>query len=119
MPIEDSAAAAALPEDEDESPVHEEQDDQMPIRELRLPSEPSEEERKLYGLTHLPIKSWCSVCTRARARDDPHGHEQDDVRLGEPLDGPERLQMDYVDVISAHRADELTPIEETVRGFNW
>jgi aryl-alcohol dehydrogenase-like predicted oxidoreductase len=31
----------------------------------------------------------------------------------------ERLQMDYVDVISAHRADELTPIEETVRGFNW
>jgi aryl-alcohol dehydrogenase-like predicted oxidoreductase len=31
----------------------------------------------------------------------------------------ERLQMEYVDVISAHRPDHLTPIEETVRGFNW
>ena len=30
-----------------------------------------------------------------------------------------RLEMDYVDVISAHRPDHLTPIEETVRGFNW
>ena len=30
-----------------------------------------------------------------------------------------RLEMDYVDVISAHRPDNLTPIEETVRGFNW
>ena len=31
----------------------------------------------------------------------------------------ERLEMDYVDVVSAHRPDHLTPIEETVRGFNW
>ena len=30
-----------------------------------------------------------------------------------------RLEMDYVDVISAHRPDNLTPIEETVRGFKW
>jgi aryl-alcohol dehydrogenase-like predicted oxidoreductase len=27
--------------------------------------------------------------------------------------------FDYVDVISAHRPDEVTPIEETVRGFNY
>lgn len=27
--------------------------------------------------------------------------------------------MDYVDVIFAHRHDEQTPLEETVRAFSW
>ncbi|KAH8111866.1 voltage-gated potassium channel beta-2 subunit [Phellopilus nigrolimitatus] len=31
----------------------------------------------------------------------------------------ERLQMDYVDVIFAHRPDKSVPIEETVRAFNY
>ena len=31
----------------------------------------------------------------------------------------ERLQMDYVDVIFAHRADPTIPMEEVVRAFNW
>lgn len=30
----------------------------------------------------------------------------------------ERLQLDYVDLIYAHRPDRDTPIEETVRAFN-
>ncbi|KAJ3138141.1 hypothetical protein HK101_003776 [Irineochytrium annulatum] len=30
-----------------------------------------------------------------------------------------RLQLDYVDVIFAHRPDSLTPMEEVVRAFNW
>jgi len=30
----------------------------------------------------------------------------------------ERLQMDYVDVVFAHRPDATTPMEEVVRGFN-
>jgi len=29
-----------------------------------------------------------------------------------------RLQLDYVDVVFAHRPDVYTPIEEIVRGFN-
>ncbi|KAJ3554653.1 hypothetical protein NM688_g2997 [Phlebia brevispora] len=31
----------------------------------------------------------------------------------------ERLQLDYVDVIFAHRPDPTIPMEEVVRGFNW
>ncbi|TPX63943.1 hypothetical protein SpCBS45565_g06284 [Spizellomyces sp. 'palustris'] len=31
----------------------------------------------------------------------------------------ERLQLDYVDLIFAHRPDNLTPMEEIVRAFNW
>ncbi|CAF1563092.1 unnamed protein product, partial [Didymodactylos carnosus] len=30
-----------------------------------------------------------------------------------------RLQLDYVDVLLAHRPDPNTPMEETVRAFNW
>jgi aryl-alcohol dehydrogenase-like predicted oxidoreductase len=30
-----------------------------------------------------------------------------------------RLQLDYVDVIYAHRPDPQTPMEETVRAFNF
>jgi len=30
-----------------------------------------------------------------------------------------RLQMDYVDVVFAHRADFNTPLEETVKAFSW
>ncbi|KAA8644920.1 hypothetical protein EYZ11_005291 [Aspergillus tanneri] len=31
----------------------------------------------------------------------------------------ERLQLDYIDIIYAHRPDRLTPMEETVRAFNF
>ncbi|KAI9374711.1 NADP-dependent oxidoreductase domain-containing protein [Aspergillus egyptiacus] len=31
----------------------------------------------------------------------------------------ERLQLDYVDIIYAHRPDRLTPMEEVVRAFNF
>lgn len=30
-----------------------------------------------------------------------------------------RLQLDYVDVIYAHRPDQFTPLEETCRAFSW
>ena len=31
-------------------------------RALPSPSEPSEQERELHNLTHLPYRSWCPVC---------------------------------------------------------
>lgn len=30
-----------------------------------------------------------------------------------------RMQLDYVDIVYAHRPDRLTPMEETVRAFNY
>jgi aryl-alcohol dehydrogenase-like predicted oxidoreductase len=30
-----------------------------------------------------------------------------------------RLQLDYVDVVFAHRPDDTVPMEEIVRAFNW
>jgi len=31
----------------------------------------------------------------------------------------QRLGLEYVDVVYAHRPDPTTPVEETVRAFNW
>ncbi|KAI9330030.1 putative aldo/keto reductase [Zopfochytrium polystomum] len=31
----------------------------------------------------------------------------------------DRLQLEYVDLVFAHRPDDDTPMEEVVRGFNW
>lgn len=30
-----------------------------------------------------------------------------------------RLDLAYVDIVYAHRPDRLTPMEESVRAFNW
>jgi aryl-alcohol dehydrogenase-like predicted oxidoreductase len=30
-----------------------------------------------------------------------------------------RLELDYVDMVYAHRPDYTTPLEETVRAFSW
>ena len=34
--------------------------------EVRAPDEPTSDERRHHGLTHLPYQSWCNVCVRAR-----------------------------------------------------
>jgi aryl-alcohol dehydrogenase-like predicted oxidoreductase len=34
-------------------------------------------------------------------------------------DSLKRLKLDYVDIVFAHRPDPTTPVEETVRAFNW
>jgi aryl-alcohol dehydrogenase-like predicted oxidoreductase len=41
-------------------------------------------------------------------------------RLIEGIKGSlKRLDLEYVDVIFAHRPDSRTPMDEVVRGFNW
>ena len=41
-------------------------------RALPSPSEPSEQERELHNLTHLPYRSWCPVCVQSKGRHSPH-----------------------------------------------
>jgi aryl-alcohol dehydrogenase-like predicted oxidoreductase len=41
-------------------------------------------------------------------------------RLIEGIRGSlKRLDLEYVDIVFAHRADSHTPMDETVRAFNW
>ena len=35
---------------------------------LKVPGEPSEHERRLHELTHLPYRDWCEHCVRSKGR---------------------------------------------------
>ena len=39
---------------------------------LDIPEPPSQQERELHELTHLPYRNWCKVCVRARGLPDHH-----------------------------------------------
>ena len=36
--------------------------------EVPAPGEPTSDERRHHGLTHLPYQPWCNICVRARGR---------------------------------------------------
>ena len=39
-------------------------------REQELPKQPSERERRLHKLTHIPYRAWCAHCVSCKAKDD-------------------------------------------------
>ena len=43
-----------------------------PIVKARDPGLPTLEELVKHDLTHLPHRSWCEVCIKARGKEDPH-----------------------------------------------
>eukprot|EP00971_Amphidinium_carterae_P097935 1937784-Amphidinium_carterae.1 len=53
-----------------------------------IPREPTERERALHVLTHIPAQPWCDVCTRAKAVERPHRAQHDEREVDE-------VQMDY------------------------
>jgi len=38
-------------------------------RQLSVPAEPTDQERKIHELTHLPFRSWCQLCVQGKARE--------------------------------------------------
>ena len=71
-----SAAAAAGPEDSEmpptEAAVRAKVEEDQPARAKRIPGEPTAAERAAHELTHVPSRSWCSVCVQAKGIDDRH-----------------------------------------------
>ena len=66
-------------------------------RALRSPIRPSKEERDAPEVSHLPFRSWCSACVRARAT--AHGHfvqQHDEEQVS-------TVSMDYMFLGSAPR----------------
>ena len=69
-------------EAEDDEPTEECQEPQG----LPDPGKPTAQEIATHNLTHLPHRSWCPVCIKARARDRPH----------RPRRGPEEKEVPEV-----------------------
>ena len=58
------------------------------------PSDPTPEERERHNKTHTPYRSWCSVCVRARGKEDKHFKQAKQEReLGLP-----KVSMDYAQI---------------------
>ena len=58
---------------------------------IKVPAlgEPTSEERKHHGLTHLPYQSWCNVCVRANGGENRH-ESRSQAQPGTPV-----FQCDY------------------------
>ena len=43
-----------------------------PVKVARDPGDPSPVEREEHNATHMPYRSWCPVCVKAKGREEPH-----------------------------------------------
>ena len=57
--------------------------------EVPAPDEPTSDERRHHGLTHLPYQPWCNICVRARGRENRH------VSRSQNQPGTPVIQCDY------------------------
>ena len=55
--------------------------EEAPIKRPRNPSEPTPEEKEKHWAVHLPCRSWCPVCVKARGREDPHRAQKNKVKM--------------------------------------
>ena len=84
--------------------------------DLPVPSPPTEVQRELHNLTHLPFASWCEVCLRSRTRDNPHRSmpkEEEATRVAGPT--LPLVSMDWFE-IKGSPTDER-PEGEAEHGF--
>jgi hypothetical protein len=47
-----------------------------PARGLSVPYEPTQQEKELHDLTHVPFQPWCTICVRAKGRADHHRRKE-------------------------------------------
>ena len=66
------------------------------IREVPEPHLPDPADQRAHILQgHLPHASWCTVCVKSRARDDPHEHKPLALKLSNEVGAPPLIEMDY------------------------
>ena len=51
----------------------------------RKPEEPTKEERRIHKITHLPFRSWCPHCVKARAKNWPHYKQREEKKSEKAL----------------------------------
>ena len=78
-----SSSHQALPANQ-EIDVEEEVHEQAPIVKATDPSLPTQEEVDEHNLTHLPHRSWCPVCIKARGKESPHKATDEERKRSRP-----------------------------------
>ena len=62
----------------------------QPSRGIRAPGSPTDEVRREHERTHIPYRSLCDACVKARGRADQHGRGAPEDRYSEP-----QISADY------------------------
>ena len=57
------------------------------VKTLPIPHEPTAQERATHELTHLPYRSWCTVCVQAKGKELQHRRQSTEKQ---PV-----IQLDY------------------------
>ncbi len=63
-----------------------------PVTSSVMPDHP---EQCRHALTHVPFQSWCSVCVRAKSREDSHLQRPTWEKETIIVDEPPLVQMDF------------------------
>ena len=48
-----------------------------PARTLHAPTEPTPQQREIHNLTHLPYRTWCEICVKAKGKERPSKKSSD------------------------------------------
>ena len=70
-----------------------------PARPFPIPNEPTEQQKAIHNLTHLPYQSWCPICTKAKGKEQ-HSKRQKDRQ---PV-----IQVDYCFVKTSEELPNTT-----------
>ena len=82
----------------------------------QVPPPPSPVEVARHNATHMPHAAWCSICRRARIKDDPH-RTQATARRDDEEDSFVQVQIDYA--FSTEGANVVTILTARMRSTGW
>ena len=74
---------------------------------IKGPKRVSKEEREEHNKTHLPYRSWCEICVKARGRKRQHRRME---KESDQLEAVPRVSMDYLFMTEEDRLASKNPI---------
>ena len=92
---------------------------------LKIPGEPSESERRLHELTHLPYRDWCEHCVKSKGRQS-HAVKKNDRQpvtqidfsfLSTENDLPERTILNATDVQTGYAMAIVLPAKGSIEKY--
>ena len=93
---------------------------------LKVPGEPSESERRLRELTHLPYRGWCEDCVRSKGRQSHAVQQKTDRQpviqidfsfMATENDLPKRTVLNATDVLTGYSMAVAPPSKGSVEKY--
>ena len=79
---------------EDDADDMEAGEEELKVKEVRSPGQPSKSEKDHHELTHMPFRSWCKHCVRGKSKESPH-RKKTAAEMKEVEEGMPTIHVDY------------------------